>query len=310
MSGGLVISVIVPVFNRPQMVLDALASIAAQRDVSPQQVEIIVVDDGSQPVLDLPDAIGRAKLVRLSANKGTAAARNAGIEASTGEYLAFLDADDVWLAGKLAAQMREFARLATPEDRGGLALATGFYCPNWISGRLEGRLPEEASSLSDFVTGCWFAPGSTLFLHRSAFERIGLFDTRLRRLEDFDWFIRFGLKGGRLHVYPHPCAIIAPSGSSTGNDVRRAADLLIAKFGASGDLPLAASDRNRMHAYLHLETAAANFQNSQRLFAVAYGMRSMVRGPSLLRALWRQRTRIGSPPEIVAMYEKLLLRPR
>ncbi|NJO33346.1 MAG: glycosyltransferase family 2 protein [Rhodospirillales bacterium] len=198
-----------PVFNRPQMVLDALASIT-QQDIGSQQVEIIVVDDGSQPALALPEGIGHMKLIRLSANKGTAAARNAGIEASAGEYLAFLDADDVWLAGKLTAQIAQFARLATMEDKACLALATGFYCPNWINGRLEGRIPEEAASLSDFVTGCWFAPGSTLFLHRSAFDRVGLFDPQLRRLEDFDWFIRFGLKGGRVRVYPCLCAIVAP----------------------------------------------------------------------------------------------------
>jgi glycosyltransferase involved in cell wall biosynthesis len=96
-----IVSVIVPTIDRPQPLAHALASIAAQ-DL--QEVKVVVVNDGGE---DAAAVVRRfqgcldIRLVTLSANRGLSHARNVGIEASCGRYLAFLDDDDVYLAGHL-----------------------------------------------------------------------------------------------------------------------------------------------------------------------------------------------------------------
>jgi hypothetical protein len=68
-----------------------------------------------------------------------------------------------------------------------------------------------SADINDFLSGCWFAHGSTALLRREAFARVGESDPALRRFEDYDWFVRFALAGGRLEVWPHVAAIVEVS---------------------------------------------------------------------------------------------------
>ena len=100
------LSVVIPTRNRAHLVCDAIESAFAQR---PGQVEVIVVDDGSTD--DTADLLRRAygsriHLLSLPERSGAGAARNAGVRLATGELLAFLDDDDLWLPGKLDAELR------------------------------------------------------------------------------------------------------------------------------------------------------------------------------------------------------------
>lgn len=99
------VSVIVPVHNRPGFVREALESALAQ--TCPGGHEIVVVDDGSTDRTPevLASFAGRVRVFRQD-NAGPAAARNRAVRESCGEYVAFLDSDDVWLPGKLEAQVR------------------------------------------------------------------------------------------------------------------------------------------------------------------------------------------------------------
>jgi hypothetical protein len=73
-------------------------------------------------------------------------------------------------------------------------------------------MPREAASPGEFACGCWFAPGSTMLFRKELFERIGPFDAKLPRLEDYDWFMRFALAGGRLKVWDAAAAVVRPRG--------------------------------------------------------------------------------------------------
>ena len=101
----MILSVIIPTWNRAHLVCDAINSALNQR---PGQVEVIVVDDASGD--NTAELITRSygdwvRLLRLSSRRGAGAARNAGVAAAGGELVAFLDSDDIWLPGKLDAEL-------------------------------------------------------------------------------------------------------------------------------------------------------------------------------------------------------------
>lgn len=103
-------STIIPCHGHPGRLRRAVGSVRAQDE----DCELIIVDDGSEAV-DATAIAGigrenRAEVIRLETRSGPAAARNAGIDACVGDYIAFLDADDVWLPGKLALQRAEMER--------------------------------------------------------------------------------------------------------------------------------------------------------------------------------------------------------
>src|SRR5689334_21141299 len=105
MSGPLV-TVVVPVYNTLPYVADALESALAQTH---RELDVVVVDDGSTDgssgvVVELAAREPRIRVVRQP-NAGLAAARNAGLAAAAGEYVAFLDSDDLWLPEKLERQL-------------------------------------------------------------------------------------------------------------------------------------------------------------------------------------------------------------
>ncbi|MFL6752248.1 MAG: glycosyltransferase family 2 protein [Sphingomicrobium sp.] len=106
MSGSPRVSVVIPVHNRERMIGDAVRSVLAQ---TMTDFELIVVDDGSTDrTAQVVEAFGdpRVHLIRHEHNRGTPAARNSGLEAATGEYIAWLDSDDVARPERLELQAR------------------------------------------------------------------------------------------------------------------------------------------------------------------------------------------------------------
>ena len=180
MSNAPLVSVVIPVFNRRDVLRRAIASVRAQ---TLQDYELIVVDDGStEPVADVLDQ-PNARLLRHDANRGAAASRNTGAQAAKGRYFAFLDSDDEWHKDKLARQIA-FMQAET----GCHASCTGFAL---VSDGVvfDRRLPPAASDLREILWGCRISPGSTLMVERALYETAGPMDETLRRLEDWDWLI-------------------------------------------------------------------------------------------------------------------------
>ncbi|MBU0679030.1 MAG: glycosyltransferase family 2 protein [Verrucomicrobia bacterium] len=166
------VSVVIPVFNSAPFLSQAVASVLAQ-DYTP--FEVIVVDDGST---DNPREAAARHLPRVTwieqKNRGNGAARNAGVRAARGEYLAFLDADDYWLSpSKLRRQIDALNSEAKPDIVFG-------HMVNFV----HGSEPDPSqSAISGTVPG-------TMILRRDVFESVGLFSDSLRVGVFIDWLSR------------------------------------------------------------------------------------------------------------------------
>lgn len=178
------ISVIIPTHNRRACVGNAIRS-ALDQDLSP--LEVIVVDDGSTDgsADQIEKAFPSVRLIRQE-NAGVSAARNRGIVVSRSPWIAFLDSDDEWLPHKLAAQ----AALLESDPRIRVCHTDEIWIRN---GRRvnPGRRHAKPSGriFLDCLPLCRVSPSSIL-MHRSVLDRVGVFDTDLPACEDYDLWLR------------------------------------------------------------------------------------------------------------------------
>ena len=184
-SRVVIISVVIPTFNRRALAREAVASVCAQRHVA---CEIVVVDDGScdGTAAALRQEFGTRIRVLDTANRGVAAARNLGVAASSGELIAFLDSDDLWLPDKLAAQAAFFASHAEAE----ICQTEDIWIRNGV--RVNPCAHHRKPSGDIFEPSlrlCLISP-SAVMLRRSLFERVGGFDETLPACEDYDLWLR------------------------------------------------------------------------------------------------------------------------
>lgn len=217
------ISVVIPVHGRLPQLREAVATA-----LSEDPLEVIVVDDASPDPVTL-DALNlydpRIVIARLAVNQGAAAARNHGVQMARGAWVAFLDSDDVWVAGKLRSQCAYIARY--PDTR---LLAGGFILRRPAGDCL--RVPVAGTAWQRALDPCEFSPGSTLLAHKDVFAAAGGYDVRFRRLEDWEWLIR-ALRVCPIAVVPEPLAIVHGSGHPSLEMVRTYATLLERTHGAA-----------------------------------------------------------------------------
>jgi glycosyltransferase involved in cell wall biosynthesis len=176
------VSVIVPTRDRPDLLANAIRSALGQ---SYDTIEICIVDDGSDPPVTLaPDlaADERVHLTRVESSIGPAAARNLAIEQSRGELLAFLDDDDEWLPDKTARQVASLTA-----DVAGVQCGWEFHDDLGLVFTFVPDLERDLPRL--LLERPAMAPSSVL-LRRSAFDTAGGFDPSLRRMEDWDLWLR------------------------------------------------------------------------------------------------------------------------
>ncbi len=182
------VSVVIPTYNRRAMVVEATASVLAQRDVS---LELIVVDDGStdgtfeelRARFDQPTPI---RLIRHPLRRGPAAARNTGAAAAQGSLIAFLDSDDLWSPLKLRRQLDFMA--AHPR------CAIAQCAERWLrDGRQvnPGRrhLKRAGDIFVESLRTCLISP-SAVILRAELFRAIGGFDEQFEAAEDYDLWLR------------------------------------------------------------------------------------------------------------------------
>lgn len=177
------VSVVIPTYNRANVVSRAIRSVLSQ---TYSKLEILVVDDGStddtQAILSgFPEIISIAQQ-----NRGVSAARNAGIAASKGELIAFLDSDDEWLPRKLERQ----AQLYSDKN-------PDFICHTneiWVRGdkpvvQKNRHLKQGGFFFERALERCLISP-SAVMISRCLLDRVGWFDEELIAAEDYDLWLR------------------------------------------------------------------------------------------------------------------------
>jgi glycosyltransferase involved in cell wall biosynthesis len=179
------VAAIIPTYNRAAVLARAIDSALAQ-DVAGR--EVVVVDDGSADATDAVLARYAGAPVRLlrQANRGPAAARNVGVRSTGAAWIAFLDSDDEWLPGKLAAQLDQ----ATAAGVGWAVCGHETITPE---GRCIARpepLPRTALELQRQVLANEAIATDAVLVRRDVFDRCGGFDESLKTAEDVDFYLR------------------------------------------------------------------------------------------------------------------------
>lgn len=285
------VSVVIPVYNRARELDRALASVRAQ---TLDDIEIIVVDDGSPEPLNLSQK--NLQVIRHPANRGAAAARNTGVAASCGRYIAFLDSDDLWRPEKLARQVA----VMEGASREVIGCVTGFAL---YLGDAEAEMytpPPVNDWRRHSLKGCRCSPGSTLMFRRDAWQEVGEMDETLRRLEDWDWLLR-AARRYRLIALPDTLADIMVGGRPPPAAVEAALGHLCRKHGPE---LLSRRDRAVFAATVALERASAAAGSCHPLLAAGHTLSAASRdpantwahlGPWLRRALYGAMRRNRNP---------------
>jgi glycosyltransferase involved in cell wall biosynthesis len=184
------VSVILPAYNRAQLLPRAIGSVLAQTHAD---FELIVVDDGSTDnteavVRRLADP--RIRYLRRR-NGGPGAARNTGIATARGEFVAFQDSDDEWLPHKLERQLARFGRSA-----GGVGLVVCGHRETRVDAITELCVDDHLArgeAPASLLTGLWYVP-ATWLVRRDVLARAGSFDESLPSCEDWDLAFRLSDK--------------------------------------------------------------------------------------------------------------------
>jgi glycosyltransferase involved in cell wall biosynthesis len=197
------VSVIIPTYNRAAMVREAIESVLAQ---SYADRELIVVDDGSTDGTEAGIASLIPQLTYIyQEHRGVSAARNRGASLARGEYLAFLDSDDLWLRDKLGRQMQFME--SHPE-------ALICYTDEiWIRRGVRVNPMKKHKKHSGMIFShclplCIISPSSALFA-RGLLEETGMFDETLAVCEDYDLWLRIA---ARYPVYLVDAPLIVAAG--------------------------------------------------------------------------------------------------
>jgi len=187
------VSVVIPTYDRAEWVVRALQSVYEQTCPAG---EVLVIDDGSTDgsAETIGERFPQARVIRQD-NLGVSAARNAGIRAARGEWIALLDSDDEWAPTKLERQLEALSR-------GSFRVC---HCDEiWIRrGRRVNPRQRHAKSggwiYRQCLPLCAMSPSATV-IHRSVFVELGLFDETLPVCEDYDLWLRIASRFAVLFV--------------------------------------------------------------------------------------------------------------
>jgi glycosyltransferase involved in cell wall biosynthesis len=205
--GSADISVIIPYFNRERFIDEAIQSVLAQ---TLQPLEIIIVNDGSREssrrYLDCYNGV--CTIIDLPTNAGSAAARNEGIRRARGHWIAFQDDDDIWLPEKLAIEMRYMEE--HPACDAVQSAVWAFFADK--PDQLWGFDRPSPLSLPDALACEYSVMQQTMLVSTDSVRAVGGYDPRFRRVQDYEFFIRYAAAGYRLESIREPLARLRRQG--------------------------------------------------------------------------------------------------
>lgn len=207
------VSVIIPVYNGGRYLGAALRSVFRQ-DYGP--TEIIVVNDGSSDNSAEVAVSFKDIIYFYQENRGVAAARNTGIAAATGEFIAFLDADDIWRKNKLTLQidwLLNHPQIGYVTAKFRNLLEKGIDQPKWL--KHEHLIEDQVGGMPNLV------------VRKSVFQRTGLFDTGCRSGSDLEWVLRAKDAGIRGDTLPYTLLYRRIHGANLSYQWRGGRDLLL-----------------------------------------------------------------------------------
>lgn len=189
------VSVLIPVYNGERYLAESIGSALAQ---GYRPLEIVVMDDGSTDgTRSIAQSFGASLRYEPQTRAGIGAARNRAVELACGPYLAFLDADDLWIENKIELQMDFF--LHDPSLDAVFAHVRHFHSP---------ELPDEVKNKTHCPPGAM--PGyyaTTMMIARAAFARVGRFETGWQVGEFIDWYARAVQLGLKSALAPEVLAL-------------------------------------------------------------------------------------------------------
>lgn len=305
------VSVIIPAYNAEKYLAETIESALAQ---TLQEIEVIVVDDGSKDgTAQIAQSFPRVRYA-YQANAGVSSARNHAAALATGEFIAFLDSDDLWHPDKLRQQVEAF-RLH-PDS---VFSRTEFTCDqsSWNSTLAASPPSPPRHHITPDLRTSFLAPyftTSTVMVRRSAYEEAKGFDASLRIAEDIDFYLRVLAKHPKLILMTDQLAYKRPVAGSLGDDsvagyiqLLQVYDRFLAQTPPARKA-LGAADIAHAYHELHLALARSHLWTGHNLPACLAAFKAMKHGPvsaslplilkslipsSLRRALQRRTT--GTP---------------
>jgi glycosyltransferase involved in cell wall biosynthesis len=259
------VSVIVPTRNRSALLALTLRSVLRQQDID---LEVVVVDEASTDdtqsvIAGLGDA--RVRVLQHEVPHGVSTARNRGAAAAVGEWLGFVDDDDLWAPDKLAQQLR--AAATTGRDWA----YTGSVNISDEGDIIYGRRPLPPEQMMVVLPRYNAIPGggSNVVVRRATWERVGPFDTRLRNTEDWEMWIRLA-KHGPPACVDRPLLAYRVHGTNASLDIAE----IVSGTRLIERLHHTTADWGHIHRWL----AESYLRRGQRSAALGQLLRAAVRG--------------------------------
>lgn len=208
-------SVIIPVYNRRELLQDALASVWAQTF---KDFEVIIVDDGSTDgTWEYLQTLGAAVVALRQENAGPGAARNKGVESARGDYVAFLDSDDLWFPWTLDILRKAFAvapEVSLVSGKQGVEIPTGeamaakfAFFPSLFASDIRGMFPIGGTP--------------SVAVSKKVFEQVGGFCPDRINAEDVDLWMRLGMAPGFVQILFPPLYLNRVHGTNVSQDSER-----------------------------------------------------------------------------------------
>lgn len=257
------VSVIIPAFNCEATLDRAVRSVLNQ---SYSNLELIIIDDNSEkPIKFYSNKLTR--VFRNPKNRGAAYSRNKAARLADGRFIAFLDADDYWHPDKLKRQLQRLNEIKKNSKnlQRNFAIVSGVNILKNNNLHARPRIPINYQELEYTISGVWFFPGSTLLIERDFFTALGGFDDNFRRLEDYEFFLRFHQYNGKLVMVEEALSYIERQPHANLTDVVKSCKKIFYKHWR---LAKTVRLKRYMLGYLFLEIGATAYYSGKILIGI------------------------------------------